>query len=43
MRLGTTEWAELPVATEEYIPFSHVLELEGLVILHWEKEDKMEL
>jgi 26S proteasome regulatory subunit N1 len=46
VRLGTTEWAEL--AMEEYIPFtSHVLELEGLVILHknpgWEKEDKMEL
>ncbi|KAF8801079.1 26S proteasome regulatory complex, non-ATPase subcomplex, Rpn1 subunit [Phlegmacium glaucopus] len=43
VRLGTTERAEL--ATEEYIPFSHVLE--GLVILHknpgWEKEDKMEL
>jgi 26S proteasome regulatory subunit N1 len=43
VRLGTTERAEL--ATEEYIPFSHILE--GLVILHknpgWEKEDKMEL
>ncbi|EDR09498.1 uncharacterized protein LACBIDRAFT_178729 [Laccaria bicolor S238N-H82] len=43
VRLGTTERAEL--ATEEYIPFSHVLE--GFVILQknpgWEKEDKMEL
>ncbi|KAF8634856.1 hypothetical protein AX17_004104 [Amanita inopinata Kibby_2008] len=43
VRLGTMERAEL--ATEEYIPFAHVLE--GLVILQknpgWEKEDKMEL
>ncbi|KAG5220191.1 proteasome regulatory particle base [Salix suchowensis] len=43
VRLGTTERAEL--ATEEYIPFAHVLE--GFVILQknpgWEKEDKMEL
>ena len=43
VRLGTTERAEL--ATEEYIPFAHVLE--GVVILQknpgWEKEDKMEL
>ncbi|KAI0795452.1 armadillo-type protein [Abortiporus biennis] len=43
VRLGTTERAEL--ATEEYIPFSHVLE--GFVILQknpgYEKEDKMEL
>lgn len=43
VRLGTTERAEL--ATEEYIPFSHVLE--GFVVLQknpgWEKEDKMEL
>lgn len=43
VRLGTTERAEL--ATEEYIPFSHVLE--GLVVLQknpgWEKDDKMEL
>ncbi|KAF8156930.1 armadillo-type protein [Crassisporium funariophilum] len=43
VRLGTIERAEL--ATEEFIPFSHVLE--GLVILQknpgWEKEDKMEL
>ncbi|KAJ7275052.1 armadillo-type protein [Mycena rebaudengoi] len=43
VRLATTERAEL--ATEEYIPFGHVLE--GFVILQknpgWEKEDKMEL
>ncbi|KAH9942824.1 armadillo-type protein [Amylocystis lapponica] len=43
VRLGTTERAEL--ATEEYIPFAHVLE--GFVVLQknpgWEKEDKMEL
>ncbi|CAL1709128.1 unnamed protein product [Somion occarium] len=43
VRLGTTERAEL--ATEEYIPFAHVLE--GLVILQknpgYEKEDKMEV
>ncbi|KAJ6571764.1 armadillo-type protein [Mycena capillaripes] len=43
VRLATTERAEL--ATEEFIPFGHVLE--GLVILQknpgWEKEDKMEL
>ncbi|CAA7268438.1 unnamed protein product [Cyclocybe aegerita] len=43
VRLGTTERAEL--ATEEFIPFSHVLE--GFVILQknagWETEDKMEL
>ncbi|TDL24638.1 26S proteasome regulatory complex, non-ATPase subcomplex, Rpn1 subunit [Rickenella mellea] len=43
VRLGTTERAEL--ATEEYIPYAHVLE--GFVILQknpgWEKEDKMEL
>jgi len=43
VRLGTTERAEL--ATEEFIPFAHVLE--GFVILQknpgWEKEDKMEL
>ena len=43
VRLGTTERAEL--ATEEYIPFAHVLE--GFVILQknpgWEKEDKMEI
>jgi 26S proteasome regulatory subunit N1 len=41
VRLGTTERAEL--ATEEYIPFAHVLE--GFVILQknpgWEKEDGM--
>ena len=41
--LGTTERAEL--ATEEYIPFAHVLE--GFVILQknpgWEKEDKMDI
>ncbi|OSX63471.1 hypothetical protein POSPLADRAFT_1180395 [Postia placenta MAD-698-R-SB12] len=43
VRLGTTERAEL--ATEEYIPFAHVLE--SFVILQknpgYEKEDKMEL
>ncbi|KAF8646742.1 hypothetical protein AX16_007083 [Volvariella volvacea WC 439] len=43
VRLGTTERAEL--ATEEYIPFAHVLE--GFVILQknpgWEKDDKMDL
>ncbi|PPQ66966.1 hypothetical protein CVT26_009997 [Gymnopilus dilepis] len=43
VRLGTTERAEL--ATEEFIPFSHVLE--GFVVLQknpgYEKEDKMEL
>ncbi|KAJ7755387.1 armadillo-type protein [Mycena maculata] len=43
VRLATTERAEL--ATEEFIPFGHVLE--GVVILQknpgWEKEDKMEL
>jgi 26S proteasome regulatory subunit N1 len=43
VRLGTTERAEL--ATEEFIPFSPVLE--GFVILTknagWEKEDKMEV
>ncbi|KAH8083342.1 armadillo-type protein [Cristinia sonorae] len=43
VRLGTTERAEL--ATEEFIPFAHVLE--GFVILQknpgWEKEAKMEL
>ncbi|CCM04738.1 uncharacterized protein FIBRA_06926 [Fibroporia radiculosa] len=43
VRIGTTERAEL--ATEEFIPFAHVLE--GFVILHknpgYEKEDKMEL
>ncbi|KAH8830118.1 armadillo-type protein [Flagelloscypha sp. PMI_526] len=43
VRLGVTERAEL--ATEEYIPFAHVLE--GFVILKknpgWEKEDKMDL
>ncbi|KZT10323.1 26S proteasome regulatory complex, non-ATPase subcomplex, Rpn1 subunit [Laetiporus sulphureus 93-53] len=43
VRLGTTERAEL--ATEEYIPYAHVLE--GFVILEknpgYEKEDKMEL
>ncbi|KAF5336461.1 hypothetical protein D9611_006460 [Ephemerocybe angulata] len=43
VRLGITERAEL--ATEEYIPFAHVLE--GFVILQknpgWEKEDKMEV
>ncbi|KAG6853411.1 hypothetical protein C0991_004642 [Blastosporella zonata] len=43
VRLGTTERSEL--ATEEFIPFAHVLE--GFVILKknpgWEKEDKMEM
>ena len=43
VRLGTTERAEL--ATEEFIPYSHVLE--NFVILEknpgWENEDKMEL
>ncbi|KAJ7245203.1 hypothetical protein C8J57DRAFT_1524327 [Mycena rebaudengoi] len=43
VRLATTELAEL--ATEEYVPFGHVLE--GFVILQknpgWEKEDRMEL
>ncbi|KAI0072078.1 hypothetical protein K474DRAFT_1729836 [Panus rudis PR-1116 ss-1] len=43
VRLGTTDRAEL--ATEEFIPFAHVLE--GLVILQknpgYEKEDKMEV
>ena len=43
VRLGTTERAEL--ATEEFIPFAHVLE--GFVILQknpgWEKEDKMDV
>ena len=43
VRLGATERAEL--ATEEFIPFAHVLE--GFVILTknpgWEKEDKMEV
>ncbi|KAG5635729.1 hypothetical protein H0H81_010267 [Sphagnurus paluster] len=43
VRLGTTDRSEL--ATEEYIPFAHVLE--GFVILQknpgWEKEDKMEV
>ena len=43
VRLGTTERAEL--ATEEYIPFAHVLE--GFVILQnnpgWEREDKMDV
>lgn len=43
VRLGTTERAEL--ATEEFIPFSPILE--GFVVLQknpgWEKEDKMEL
>ncbi|EGO03572.1 hypothetical protein SERLA73DRAFT_83636 [Serpula lacrymans var. lacrymans S7.3] len=42
VRLGTTERAEL--ATEEFIPFGHVLE--GFVILQknpgWEKEDTMQ-
>ncbi|KAH7926237.1 26S proteasome regulatory complex, non-ATPase subcomplex, Rpn1 subunit [Leucogyrophana mollusca] len=42
VRLGTTERAEL--ATEEFIPFAHVLE--GFVILQknpgWEKEDTMQ-
>ena len=43
VRLGTTERAEL--ATEEYIPFAHVLE--GFVILQknpgYEKDDKMDI
>lgn len=43
VRLGTTERGEL--ATEEYIPYSHVLE--GFVILQknpgYEKEDAMQL
>jgi len=43
VRLGNTERAEL--ATEEFIPFAHVLE--GFVVLQknpgWEKEDKMEI
>ncbi|KAG6868638.1 hypothetical protein C0993_012682 [Termitomyces sp. T159_Od127] len=43
VRVGTTERSEL--ATEEYIPFAHVLE--GFVILQknpgWEKEDKMDV
>ncbi|KAJ7237397.1 hypothetical protein C8J57DRAFT_1529448 [Mycena rebaudengoi] len=43
VRLATTELAEL--ATDEYVPFGHVLE--GFVILQknpgWEKEDRMEL
>lgn len=43
VRLGTTERAEL--ATEEYIPFAHVLE--GFVLLQknpgWEREDKMDV
>ncbi|KAF9525747.1 armadillo-type protein [Crepidotus variabilis] len=43
VRLGTIERAEL--ATEEFIPFSHVLE--GFVLLQknpgWETEDKMQL
>ncbi|KAJ6631146.1 armadillo-type protein [Mycena sp. CBHHK59/15] len=43
VRLATTERAEL--ATEEFIPFGHVLE--GFMILQknpgWEKEDKMEV
>ena len=43
VRLGTTDRAEL--ATEEYIPYAHVLE--GFVILKknpgYEKDDKMEL
>lgn len=43
VRLGITERAEL--ATEEFIPFAHVLE--GFVILQknpgWEKEDKMDV
>ncbi|KAG6857037.1 hypothetical protein H0H87_010391 [Tephrocybe sp. NHM501043] len=43
VRMGTTERSEL--ATEEFIPFAHVLE--GFVILKknpgWEKEDKMEV
>ncbi|KAI9063544.1 26S proteasome regulatory complex non-ATPase subcomplex Rpn1 subunit [Trametes sanguinea] len=43
VRLGTTERAEL--ATEEYIPYAHVLE--GFVIVRknpgWESEDKMDI
>jgi 26S proteasome regulatory subunit N1 len=43
VRLGTTERAEL--ATEEFLPFAHVLE--GFVILQknpgWETQDTMEL
>ncbi|KAG2132736.1 26S proteasome regulatory complex non-ATPase subcomplex Rpn1 subunit [Suillus bovinus] len=43
VRLGTTERAEL--ATEEFIPYAHVLE--GFVILQknpgWEKEDTMQM
>lgn len=43
VRLGTTERAEL--ATEEYLPFAHVLE--GFVILQknpgWEAEDRMDV
>lgn len=43
VRLGTTDRAEL--ATEEFIPYAHVLE--GFVILKknpgWERDDKMEL
>ncbi|KAG6873884.1 hypothetical protein C0995_009663 [Termitomyces sp. Mi166 len=43
VRVGTTERSEL--ATEEFIPFAHVLE--GFVILQknpgWEKEDKMDV
>ncbi|KAF9050814.1 26S proteasome regulatory complex, non-ATPase subcomplex, Rpn1 subunit [Hymenopellis radicata] len=43
VRLGTIERAEL--ATEEFIPFGHVLE--GFVVLQknpgWEKEDKMDI
>ncbi|KNZ81635.1 26S proteasome regulatory subunit rpn-1 [Termitomyces sp. J132] len=43
VRVGTTERSEL--ATEEFIPFVHVLE--GFVILQknpgWEKEDKMDV
>ncbi|KAJ6508218.1 hypothetical protein C8R45DRAFT_1167901 [Mycena sanguinolenta] len=43
VRLAMTEWAE--IATEEFIPFGHVLE--SFVILQknpgWETEDKMEV
>ncbi|KAJ6468342.1 hypothetical protein C8R45DRAFT_1170657 [Mycena sanguinolenta] len=43
VRLVMTEWAE--IATEEFIPFGHVLE--SFVILQknpgWETEDKMEV
>jgi 26S proteasome regulatory subunit N1 len=43
VRLGITERAEL--ATEEWIPFAHVLE--GFVLLQknlgWESEEKMEV